>query len=81
MEFLPMPHHVTHGDGCFQVKWNIPVRFASTSSARPAAPSLQSKREYIVLRGRGLLCREAPSLALPSEEIFVGEILGEGPLL
>ena len=33
------------------------------------------------MRGRGLLFRDAPSLALPLEEIYNGEILGERPLL
>ena len=33
------------------------------------------------MRGRGLLYREAPSLALPPEEMYGAEILGERPLL
>ena len=33
------------------------------------------------MRGRGLLFREVPSLALPPEEIMLGEILGERPIL
>ena len=33
------------------------------------------------MRGRGLLFREAPSLALPPEEIYNGEILGEAASL
>ena len=28
------------------------------------------------MRGRGLLCREVPSLALPPEETWVGDVLG-----
>ena len=35
----------------------------------------------MICEGGGFSDREAPSLALPPEEIYGGEILGERPLL
>ena len=76
MEFLPMPHHVTHGDGCFQVKWNTAINLTNTEpSALLYAQMLQAAvKEFAglqlqILRGEAhpdeiVLC---PDASLPAD--------------
>ena len=76
MEFLPMPHHVTHGDGCFQVKWNTAINLTNTEpSALLYAQMLQAAvKEFAglqlqILRGEAhpdeiTLC---PDASLPAD--------------
>lgn len=30
MDFLPMPHHVTHGEGSFALGWRTPINLVDT---------------------------------------------------
>ena len=54
MDFLPMPHHVTHGEGSFALGWRTPINLVDTQpSALLYAQMLrQAVEEFTGLRLR-----------------------------
>ena len=61
MDFLPMPHHVTHGEGGFALGWRTPINLVDTQpSALLYAQMLrQAVEEFTGLRLR--LLRAVPT--------------------
>ena len=76
MDFLPMPHHVTHGEGSFALGWRTPINLVDTQpSALLYAQMLrQAVEEFTGLRLRLLRgCAHSGEITLTQDSGLPGD--------
>ena len=76
MDFLPMPHHVTHGEGSFALGWRTPINLVDTQpSALLYAQMLrQAVEEFTGLRLRLLRgCAHSGEITLTQDSSLPGD--------